>query len=461
MTFTPASLLAQLMRFPIPHRYCVAFSGGLDSHVLLHALAQLREQLPCPDLHAIHINHGIHPDADQWTRHCEIVCRDLGVTFESHCVQVQKHPGQSLEASAREARYVALAACSHRDDMLLLAHHQDDQAETLLLQLLRGSGVKGLAAMPAIKWFADGWLGRPLLGVTRESLHDYAVFRQLPWIEDPSNADTTFERNFLRHVVLPFLRQRLPAVDATLVRVAQHQAEAAELLDALAQQDIQDLMVPDSISLRISALQQLASTRQRNVLRYWLHHVCALPLPTTAQLQRILEELLTAAEDAMPLVHWPGAEVRRFRDRIHAMTPLHSVDPTWESKWDLQTALELPTGEVLRVIPAEGAGLSRQACTAGVTVRYRQGGERCRLVGRSHHHTLKKLLQDWDVPPWQRDRIPLIYIGDQLAQITGYCVCAPFITKPQEVGLQIIVDARTPAIETMRENKDNSPGCTP
>ncbi len=461
MTFSPASLLTQLMQFPVPRRYCVAFSGGVDSHVLLHALVQLRDRLPCHVLHAIHINHGIHPDANQWTRHCEIVCHDLDVSFESVPLQVQKQSKLSLEAVARDARYAEFTRLSLVDDMLLLAHHQDDQAETLLLQLLRGSGVKGLAGMPVCMAFAQGWLARPLLAHGREELQEYAMEQHLPWIDDPSNQDTTFDRNFLRHVVLPVIRQRWPAASATLSRVAQHQAEAADLLDILGQQDLASLATADARIIRIAPLLALAPMRQRNVLRYWLHRVCTLTIPSTVHLQRIIDEILRADEDAEPLVHWHGAEVRRYRDHLYAMSPLTAGDPNWQQAWDLQDCLRLPTGETLETQQAEGSGLRKTDLAQGVTVRYRHGGERCRLTGRTHHHELKKLLQEWAIPPWQRDRIPLVYIGDKLAQVAGYCVCEPFAAKPNEPGLQIIVKPADPAIETTPENKDNSPGCTP
>lgn len=449
------------MQLPVPQRYCVAFSGGVDSHVLLHALVQIRDKLPCPNLHAIHINHGIHPYAEQWARHCEIICRDLDVTVETCSLQVQRQAKHSLEETARDARYDALSSMGRHDDMVLLAHHQDDQAETLLLQLLRGSGVKGLAGMPLCTRFAQGWLARPLLAQTRDALQQYAVDHQLPWIEDPSNLDTTFDRNYLRHAVLPLLRQRWPALNATLARAAQHQADAAVLLDVLAQQDLAPLIVSGPAVLRIALLKQLDPSRQRNVLRYWLHRICTLPLPATVQLERILTEVLPAAEDGTPFVHWPGAEVRRYRDQLYAMAPIQPVDPHWQQTWDFKGQVQLPNGESLAATECRGQGLRKHDLGQGVTIRYRSGGEQCRLPGRTHHHELKKLFQEWGVPPWERDRIPLIYIGGELAQVVGYCVCAPFAAQAGESSLEIVTRSGRAAIETTPENKDNTPGCTP
>jgi tRNA(Ile)-lysidine synthase len=460
MVFSPASLLTQLMQYPVPRRYCVAYSGGLDSHVLLHALVQLRNTLPCSRLHAVHINHGIHADAAGWAQHCETVCRELGVSFEAITVTLPRQAGHSLEAVAREARYAALRRCSQADDLLLLAHHQDDQAETLLLQLLRGSGVKGLAAMPGCTPFAHGWLARPFLDVARAELHAYAVINQLHWVNDPSNQDTGYVRNFLRHEVMPMLRQRWPTVDTTLARVAQHQAEASALLDVLAQQDLTGISNTPATVINIEGLQRLPSARQRNVVRYWLHQCCQLPLPSTVQLQRILDEALTADADATPLVHWPGAEVRRYRTQLHAMTPIQPIEPGWQYPWDLQAPVALPTGETLVCQAGQGRGLRRDLAHA-VTIRFRRGGEYCRLPGRQHRHELKKLFQAWGVPPWQRDRIPLIYIGAELAQVLGYCICAPYSADSGEHGIEIMYQRGQTAIETIPENKDNSPGCTP
>jgi tRNA(Ile)-lysidine synthase len=460
MSFNSASLLAQLMQLPVPEQYVVAYSGGVDSHVLLHALSQMRSALPCSDLRAIHINHGIHPDAAQWARHCEGICRDLDVAFTTHTIQVERQATYSFEATARDARYDALAGEINANDMLLLAHHQDDQAETLLLQLLRGSGVKGLAGMPRCTHFSQGWMARPLLEFTREELQQYAITQQLVWIEDPSNRDTTFDRNFLRHAVLPILRQRWPSLDATLSRVAQHQADADALLEIMARQDLALLTTSEFTVINIEPFNVLQATRQRNVLRYWLHRICGLPLPSSVQLQRIISEVVPAADDATPLVHWPGAEVRRYRNELYAMPPLTLIDSDWCQQWDLTNSICLPTGDELQVQHGEGVGLSRSALKQGVTIRYRRGGERCRLPGRSHDHELKKLFQDWAVPPWQRDRVPLIYIGEQLAQVVGFCVCTPFVAKPNEAGMEIIAKPPQPTIETMAENKDNSPGCT-
>jgi tRNA(Ile)-lysidine synthase len=392
--------------------------------------------------------------------HCQQVCQQLGVSCALLRVNVQQRNGQSLEAQARNARYQAFTELTRERDMLLLAHHRDDQAETLLLQLLRGAGVKGLAAMPACTAFSDGWLARPLLEFSRAQLLTYARERQLDWIEDPSNQDPAFDRNYLRHRVMPLLYARWPSASASLARAAGLQAEAAQLLEQLAQQDLEDVRAPEPHSLLLAPLRRLPAERQRNLLRYWLVS-SGLPLPAAVQLRRIQTEILMAAQDACPKVHWPGAEVRRYRDRLYAMPPLRACASDWRQHWDLHGALALPTGERLESRVVQGRGLRETALAGGVEIRYRCGGERCRLPGRAHHHSLKKLFQTWGVPSWQRDRIALVYIGEELAQVVGFCVCAPFAVGAEEAGREIIYRVGADAIETAGENKDNNPGCTP
>lgn len=436
MSFSPVALLDELKRLPVPQRYCIAYSGGCDSQALLHAMCSLREELPVSALHAIHIDHGLQADSAKWADTCRAQCAVWGISIDVITLDIQRTRGHSLEAQAREARYAALAEAMAPGDMLLLAQHEDDQAETLLLQLLRGSGVKGLAGMPVRAEFGPGSLARPLLGFARTELEAYAKAEGLTWIEDPSNRDTAYDRNFLRHAVLPVLRQRWLAASTALARAAHHQGDAGDLLDALAAQDYATLRtdVPDSIA--IPALQQLDVARQRNVLRYWLQQVCGLPLPSTAQLARILDEVVPAAQDASPLVHWHGAEVRRYQTCLYAMAPLPDIDDAWEVRWDCHGRLELPDGGYLQAAAGQ-RGLAPDAVKAGVTVRFRRGGEVCRLPGRAHHSDLKKLLQDWGVPPWQRDRIPLVVINGQLAQIAGYSLCEPFCAAAGETALQI------------------------
>jgi tRNA(Ile)-lysidine synthase len=355
-------------------------------------------------------------------------------------VDARAGDGESPEAAARHARYRAIAALMTPADCLLTAHHQDDQAETLLLQLLRGAGPHGLAAMPELAAFAGARHARPLLGFTREQLHEYARREGLRWIDDPSNLDRGFDRNFLRVAVMPLLRERWPAAARTLTRGAAHQAEAVRLLDALAAQDVRQCRDEGQApagdrALRISSLLALDEARQRNALRYWLK-TSGYALPDAARLAQLQQTLLHAAPDREPEIHWNGVTVRRFRGRLYASPSRTTVDAGMALSWDAARPLHLPDGTVLRAVPTRGAGVKAALCRAqGVVVRYRQGGEECRPAPLAATRPLKKLLQEAAVPPWDRERLPLIYVGGRLAAVAGYWICAPCQASADEEGI--------------------------
>ncbi len=436
MPFSPAQLLARLALLPPAHRYWVAYSGGCDSTVLLHALAALQDQLPV-EVRALHVNHHLHPAAPQWAEHCHRVCEALDIPLYEINVDARGSKGESPEAAAREARYRIFTEMLQEGDGLLLAHHRDDQAETLLLQLLRGSGPRGLAAMPSQRPLGAGWLGRPLLGFTREALCQYAGAEGLAWIDDPSNFDTEYDRNFLRQEIMPLLQQRWPSAASTLARAAGHQAESVELLHQLAEADGQHCAGSRAETLRIEPLTQLTPERQRNLLRYWIDSVNHLPLPDQQRLHRILDEVIPAAEDAQPCIAWPGGQVRRYAGLLYllAADPQPLVGPL---HWDLTGTLELDDGRQLHAVTTRGKGLQMELQgNSGISVRFRQGGEVCRPAGRGHQHELKKLFQEWGVPPWERPRVPLLYVGEDIAAVVGYCICEPYHVADQQAGLKI------------------------
>ncbi len=376
----------------------IAYSGGRDSTVLLHAAASLRE-----GLRAVHVDHGLSPHSGEWMEQCRAQCEALGVEFIGRRVEVNGEGG--IEASAREARYGVFTELLGAGDGLLTAHHREDQAETLLLQLLRGGGAHGLAAMPESRPLGRGELFRHLLGLGRDELAAYAEHHSLEWIDDPSNFDTGLERNWLRHELLPRLRERRAGIDTVLARSAEHFAEAAGLLDELAEQDLERCVVDDA--LLIDSLRALSGARQRNLLRLWLRRL-GLPLPDHRRLYQVLDELCTAGEDAEPRVSWPGAELRRYRGRLFAMAPLPeplAAPIAWDGG-----ELELPGG--LGLLSLEGE-------VNGLEVRPRVGGERLHPVGRDRSRDLKRLMQEAGVPPWLRERWPLIYLDGGLAALPG------------------------------------------
>jgi tRNA(Ile)-lysidine synthase len=432
--FSPDALYRHLLAHPRPAGFVVAYSGGMDSHVLLDALVRLRARLGVP-VQAVHVNHGLQPAAAAWQTHCAGVCHALCVTLATLEVDAAPLRGESPEAAARAARYTALAGWLPPGHCLLTAQHQDDQAETVLLQLARGSGVHGLAAMPDSTGFGAGRLLRPLLGFSRQHLQHYAQSQQLCWVEDPSNADTAYTRNFLRHRVLDVLRERWPRVSDSLSRSAAHQAEAAQLLDTLADLDLVALDGGEG-TLRVSGLQGLSPARQRNVLRRWLRGSTGTA-PSRAVLVRILHDLPGSRPDAEPCVRWGAFELRRYRDRLHLLRRANTPAPAQTLHWSLDAPLVLPDGSVLQVIPARGQGIRQGVLAGGVRVGWRQGGERCRPAGRRHHHELRKLFQEGGIPPWERARTPLIFIDDALAAVAGLWVCEPFQARADEAGMQV------------------------
>lgn len=420
----------------------MGFSGGRDSSVLLHALAGLSAHgLNDIDIRAVHVDHGLSVQAGAWAQHCAAVCATLSLPCHILPVNAKPQYGESPEAAAREARYQAITALIEVDDVLLTAHHQDDQAETLLLQLLRGAGPHGLAAMPAYTSFGAGWLARPLLDVTAAELASYAEQHKLSWVEDPSNVDTGFERNYLRHDVVPHLKRQWPAVTRILSRAAAHAAEAAGLLDTLADSDMQPAQGPTQDTLSVSGLLKLDEARQRNVLRRWFKRL-NLSVPTTIHLQHIQHDILNAAADSIPCVSWgsvkQGAEARRYRDLIYAMPRLPAHNPGTAFTWDMCQPLALAAVGTFTATPVTGRGIKTSMLkTPSVSVRFRQGGERCRPAGRGHTHELRKLFQERGVPPWQRDRLPLLYIGDELAAVANLWVCEPFHATHNEPGMVV------------------------
>jgi tRNA(Ile)-lysidine synthase len=437
MGFSPAALLAELQRFPPAETYWVAFSGGCDSLALLHALVELGVRLPAR-LRALHADHGLQPESAAWARDCQHQCAALNVPLEVMRLGLAPVSGQSLEAVAREARYLALGARIGPGDLLLTAHHQDDQAETLLLQLLRGSGVSGLAGMPSLAPLGVGQLARPLLAFARREIEDYARGQGLVWIDDPSNRKLDFDRNYLRHRVIPQLRARWPGLSRSLARSARHCGEARTLIDELARRDLAAARDEGSDRLQLEVLRVLPAPRCRALLRRWIREQ-GRPVPPTAALDRILDELLPAPRDRRPEVKWSGGEVRRFRDGLYLLRPLPALDPNWRRSWDGAAVLVLPAGlGRLLMEPVTGHGIAvGRLRDADLTVGFRQGGERCRPVGAARSRRLKQLLQEAEVPPWERARLPLLWLDGELAAVGDLWVCENYAAGRGEPGLRL------------------------
>lgn len=392
-------------------RWSVALSGGLDSLVLLHALSRLREQHALPPLRALHVAHGLQTVAEDWPAHCQTCCEAWQVPLEVLAVQVPREA--SLEQAARQARYAALGAQLQDGELLLLAQHADDQVETVLQRLLRGTGVRGLAGMPSARPLAAGWLFRPLLNESRATLAAYAEQHALRWVDDPSNLDLRFTRNRLRHQVLPALREHWPGVDASLRRCAEQAAEAQGLLDELAVTDLAAAQQPAAWDwlglpqLALAPLCALSQARQRNALRHWLAPRTLLP---DAAHWAGWEALRDAGEDRQPVWRLHAGELRRSAGRLFWLSGDWCVTPEEPPAWTRQTSLALPGNGVLHVQGVLPAGQ--------VSVHYRRGGELLCLPGRGQRD-LKRLFNERDVPAFLRQRWPLLAIDGQLRAVAG------------------------------------------
>jgi tRNA(Ile)-lysidine synthase len=392
---------------------CVALSGGLDSTALLAALAEARSD--GFRVRALHIDHGLHPNAKSWSVHCRKLARRLGVPLRVVSVQVARERGASLEEAARVARYRCFAEQLRGGEALLTAHTQDDQLETVLLQLLRGSGLPGLAAMPAVAPLGAGTLARPLLGCSRLQLEAWVRARELTWVEDDTNLDERFDRNYLRRSVLPAVRQRWPGAAAAVARSARHAAEAQRLLATLARVDLE--RASDGASLSVKALRSLSPDRRRNVLRLWITGTGRTP-PDARRLEEIAGPLIDARPDAHPLVEWETAIARRVSAMRHAdllslaerELVLNSGAPAAQLAWEWRQSCRcpLPDGGDLELTPDRHGPIDLDALPPRLAVTWRRGGERLRVRRGGPRRALKSLLQEAHVPLAERARLPLI-----------------------------------------------------
>ena len=422
-----------------PPRLVLGLSGGVDSVVLLHVLAGLREESsidPHFDLSALHIHHGLSRHADAWAEFCASLCQDLRVPFDAVRVQVRRDSGLGLEAAAREARYRAYADADA--DWIALAHHSGDQAETLLLNLLRGAGVQGAAAMPEARPLAmlggsprTGLL-RPLLAVSRADIEAYARSQGLTWVEDESNLDTAYSRNFLRADILPRLGLRFPQVNTSLARAAEHFSEAAELLSELAEMDLG--VVRSGAGLSITRLCGLSVARGRNLLRHWLLQN-RVAMPDARYLFEIHRQLLEAGSDAAVVMRLGRKgrrlDIRRYRG-VAYLVP--ETPPPAACTWLGEPELDWVGGRLL-FGEAEGAGIrAKRLGESPVVIRPRQGGEHFRPDARRPERSLKKLLQESAIPPWRREVLPCLWCGEELVWVAGLGVALGWQCEPGERG---------------------------
>lgn len=399
-------------------RWVVGFSGGLDSTVLLHVLSQLPQR---PPLLALHVHHGLSARADDWVTHAEAVARACGAGWQVERVAVERRQA-SLEDAARRARYDVYDRILRPGDGLLLGHHRDDQAETLLLRLLRGAGPRGLGAMAAVRGQGAGLLLRPLLSLPRTLLEACARELNLSWIEDDSNGDDRLDRNYIRRHIAPLLAARWPAASESLARSARLCREQDQLLQALAAEDLARLDLQHSAagaSIDLAGLRDLSRPRRHNVLRQW-SELAGVAVPPQAQLAEFERQLLPAGSAGAAVVSWSDVSWRCFRERLYLLPQLPPL-PAPECA-DLSAAVTLAGAGILRATADAGSLDPRHT----YSVQLRRGGERCQPLGRRHSQTLKKLLQEAQVAPWLRERLPLVFCGEALAAVADLWICADF-----------------------------------
>ena len=410
----------------------LGLSGGVDSVALLSALTELAPAMRF-SLRAVHVNHGISPNATRWAEFCAQLCARFRIPFQLETVDIGPYRYLGLEGAARQARYEAFARVDA--DFIVLAQHRDDQAETLLLRLLRGAGLRGLAAMSPLRALPGmhARLLRPLLAVSRAEIETYARLRGLEWVEDESNVDILRRRNFLRHEVFPILERQFPAVRATIARTAAHLAEARELLDEMARGDLERC---GGTAVDIPALQRLGEARAKNVLRHWCETRGFEPL-SAARTTELLRQLRESRADGRFSVAIPGWRFLRYREKLYLRRASEALERNLREDWDGGNALPmLSLGGVLKFKPEEGRGLSlARLHAARVTVRLRQGGERLQLDASRPRRTLKNLFQERGIPPWRRECLPLIFCGDELVSVPGIGDACEFRAAPGEAGL--------------------------
>lgn len=414
----------------------VALSGGVDSVVLLHLLTRFSKSMQL-DVSAVHVEHGISAYSDEWSAFCQSLCDNLNLPLSIHRLKICRQPQESLEAIAREARYQIFKHI--RADYIVLAQHQDDQIETLILQLLRGAGVKGLSAMPTVRLLEPGKtirLFRPLLNITRSEILNYAKLQGLSWVTDESNLDTSYDRNFLRHRILPLLEQRSPAYRKTLFRSTKHLGEAAYLLDRLAEIDAENTMIAGKLSLQ--ELRKLELARAKNLLRYLLAQRLTR-LPNSTKLEEILRQLSNIRSDNHFRFIVDTLEIRHHRGLIEFLPADSLPEPIAPVVWQgeqhlfiesLKGTLEFTRQNNTGIDPAR---LSGQI----ITIRSRFGGERFQPDCKRPRRNLKKILQEAALAPWIRNTLPLLFCGDQLVWVAGIGIDCNFQVPEGGIGLVV------------------------
>ena len=420
------------------NRIGVAFSGGVDSHVLLYSLAQIVSTQK--NLYALHINHSIDRNSDLWEKHCKEVCKKLKINFVSFKLN-SKDKVSLNENDLRKARYSKLLSWTKPGDVLLTAHHKDDNAETILFRILRGTAINGLKGIPYKRKVKEVDLVRPLLNYSKEEILSYAKKNNLVWIEDPSNKDKKFSRNFIRNEVFPLLKTKWPHYLESFEKLAHHANLTQESIDEIADRDINEILLKDPNQLSVSKLQRLSNARKRNLIYRWLSIFC--PKTVSSKIvDEVIKTFLISKYHVKATVslgrkgRGGSVQIRRYEDKLFLLPTLPDLSNQNSVllEWDMKNSLELSTGK-LSAVKTIGKGVHTDSSNNKVKIQFRSGGERCRPAGRTKSQTLKKLLQEYSIPPWLRDRLPLIYVEGEIAAVANIWTCEDFLASEGQYGM--------------------------
>jgi tRNA(Ile)-lysidine synthase len=434
-------LESKLAPFKPLQRVYIAYSGGIDSHVLLHLAASsdfLHDKIT-----AVYVHHGLQAEADSWAEHTARIAKDLAVDFI--LLRVNAFPGkkESPEEAARNARYAALKELIDVNDVLLVAQHLEDQLETVMLQLMRGSGLRGLSGMPEKMAFGRGFLFRPLLSTPKRIILDYACRHRLQWVEDLSNQSSDYDRNFLRNEVLPLLKQRWPGCAVTVARAARHCAEADTLMTEVAGEIFDQICDPADNTLSISRLRMFDTAKQQLAIRHWFLR-SGLRMPSQDFVLRLLNQVAAAKDSGHPALLSQGQWIRRYRDKLYCLEQSESEtqsDIVWPS-----TQAGIPIGKYRSLhwrVSSAGIPLEKWL-QSEIVIKFRTGGEKIDLPGRAGRHSLKNLYQEAGIPPWEREKIPLVYLNEQLAAVGDRWISATFHDKIKDACVVLSMQDITP-----------------
>ena len=440
LAFTAEHLLRILKSLPAVKSYVVGFSGGADSTALLHAISRIRPQLDVP-VSAVHVNHSIHQDADIWQRQCEDFCRQHGIDLICLKVELNNRSGKGMEAEARHLRYEAVSDLLKPEGCLLTAHHADDQAETLLLNLMRGSGVDGLTAMPECRPLGRGLLQRPLLRFGNSALKHYLRANSIEWTEDPSNHHLNHDRNFVRHQVIPLLEQRWPKVNQRLLLSRDAMTDARHLLEALAD-DYLDANLPHPFVLKITQPCRTNPKLIKLVIRRWMKQSGATGIPAY-KLDSFCDQLQLTGSDHKVMVQWDGWLLRWYKNQLWLHTakgilPCPAVNwPKGKSEVDLGNDV----GQLVLMTGTHSSGRPEHRDCKPPDGEFSVGGrgnthETVISLG-GHHKSLKNLFQSTDIPPWLRDSIPLCRLDGELVAMGDWCFNEGFALWLSDNGIRL------------------------